>query len=141
VSSFTAQYADAGQVGLYVGTRADNLAAALDVVAAELDRLRAEPATDAELERAKENLKGRVVLSLESTGARMNRLGSSVLTGVPLLTVDDVVRRVDAVTIDDLRALVDELYAPQSFSAAAIGPDEAAFGAALAPLSGIAEAA
>ena len=49
-----------------------------------------------ELERSKENVKGRLVLSLESTSARMNRLGSSVLTGVPLLTVDELIERIDA---------------------------------------------
>ena len=81
VYSFTSAYQDTGQVGLYVGTRADNVAEAMAVVAAELERLREQPATAEELERAKENLKGRVVLALESTGARMNRLGSELLAG------------------------------------------------------------
>ena len=135
VYSFTGQYADTGQVGLYVGTRADNVAPALEVVARELARLRREPATADELARAKENLKGRVVLSLESTGSRMNRLGSSVLTGQPLLSVDEVVARIDAVTIDDVAQLAHELLAPGQLSAAGIGPDEDAFAAALAPLA------
>ncbi len=65
-----------------------------------------------ELRRAKENLKGRVLLALESTGARMNRLGSELLAGAPLLRLDEVVERIDAVTLDDLAALVDELWAP-----------------------------
>ena len=52
--------------------------------------------------RAKENVKGRVVLALESTAARMNRLGSSVLGGLPLLSVDEVEARIDAVTLDDV---------------------------------------
>jgi len=63
-----------------------------------------------ELERAKENLKGRVVLSLESTGARMNRLGSEVLAGAPLETLDAVVEKIDAVTLDDLCQLAAELW-------------------------------
>ena len=65
VYSFTSAYKDIGQVGLYVGTRADNVTEALSVVGTELGRLREEPATPDELNRAKENLKGRVALSLE----------------------------------------------------------------------------
>jgi predicted Zn-dependent peptidase len=134
VYSFTGQYADCGQVGLYVGTRGDNLRAAMAVVGEELERLRREPATPDELARAKEHLKGRVVLALESTGARMNRLGSSVLAGVPLLSVDEMVDAIDAVSHEDVAALADELFAPERLSAAGIGPDEDAFMAAIEPL-------
>ena len=135
VSSFTGQYADTGQVGLYLGTRPDNLAPALEVVARELERLRRDPASDDELARAKENLKGRVVLSLESTGARMNRLGSHILGDVPLLSVDEVIAGIDAVTREDLLALAGELFAPERLSAAGIGPDADTFNAAVAPLA------
>jgi predicted Zn-dependent peptidase len=131
VYSFTSAYHDSGQVGLYIGTRADNLKEALTVVGSELTRLRKNPATTDELSRAKENLKGRVVLALESTGARMNRLGSEVLAGAPLLSLDDVVGRIDAVTLDDLGALVEELWAPERLSAAGIGPDQGRFEEAL----------
>jgi len=128
-------------VGIYLGTRADNLAAGLEVVGTELDRLRAEPASAEELERSKENVKGRLVLSLESTTARMNRLGSSILTGVPLLGVDELIERVDAVTLEDLEALVDGLFQPTRWSAAGIGPEADAFRSALAPVSGALAAA
>ncbi len=134
VYSFSGQYADTGQLGLYVGTRGDSLAAALEVVAAELERARREPASAEELARAKEHLKGRVVLALESTGARMNRLGSHVLGGVPLLSVDEVIERIDAVTHADVAALAEQLLAPEHLSAAGIGPDERAFAAAVRPL-------
>jgi predicted Zn-dependent peptidase len=135
VYSFQSLYAGSGQIGLYLGTRPDNVARALRVVADELDRFRSDPATDDELERSKENVKGRVLLALESTTARMNRLGSSVLAGIPLLSVDEVEARIDAVTIEDLQALAGELLAPERLSAAGIGADESAFRAALEPLS------
>ena len=135
VYSFTAHYAGTGQIGLYLGTRGDNLREALRVVGAELERFAAEGATEEELERAKENVKGRIVLSLESTSARMNRLGSSVLAGLPLLTVDEVLIKIDEVTLADVRALAGELWAPAALSAAGIGPDEDAFRTALAPIS------
>jgi predicted Zn-dependent peptidase len=127
VYSFTSAYHDTGQVGLYLGTRPENLTEALAVVGSELVRLREEPVAVDELDRAKENLKGRVVLALESTGARMNRLGSEVLAAAPLLPLDEVVERIDAVTREDLAARVDQLWAPERLSAAGIGREESSF--------------
>ena len=127
VYSFSGQFSDTGQIGLYVGTRPDKINEAMDVVASELARLREEPATEDELARARENVKARVVLSQESTGARMNRLGGSLMFGLPLLEVDELMARFDQVTLDDLRELTSELWAPERLSAAGIGPDESTF--------------
>jgi predicted Zn-dependent peptidase len=133
VYSFTGAYHDTGQVGLYVGTRGEHLGEALDVVAAELEHLREEPATAEELARAKENLKGRVLLALESTGARMNRLGSEILLGAPLMPLDEIVERIDAVSLEDLESLARELWDAKRISVAGIGPEPARFEEALAP--------
>jgi predicted Zn-dependent peptidase len=141
VYSFAGQYVDTGQIGLYVGTRPDNLAEAMRVVADELGRLREEPATEEELARARENVKARVVLAQESTGSRMNRLGGSLLFDMPLLETDELMDRFDAVTLDDLRALTAELWAPERLSAAGIGPDEDAFRSAVSAVCPDAEAA
>jgi predicted Zn-dependent peptidase len=108
------------------------------IVEAELEHLRTQPATPEELSRAKENLKGRVLLALETTGSRMSRLGSEVLAESPLLGLDDLVEKIDAVTIEDLEALATELWEPSRLSVAGIGPDEQRFdealgGALLAP--------
>jgi predicted Zn-dependent peptidase len=135
VYSFMSAYQDTGQIGLYVGTRAENLDEAMATVGSELRRLTDESVTDAELHRAKENLKGRIVLSLESTGARMNRLGSEVLAGAPLLSLDEVTARIDGVTTEDLSLLARELWVPDKLSAAGIGPDEGRFEEALAALA------
>ena len=132
VYAFTSAYQDTGQVGIYLGTRPENLREALAVLGDELRKLQDEPATAEELERAKENLKGRVVLALESTGARMNRLGSELLAGAPLESIDEVVARIEAVTLEDLGALARELWPPEKLSAAGIGPDEERFEEALA---------
>jgi predicted Zn-dependent peptidase len=134
VYSFQSLYAGTGQVGMYVGTRPDNVGRAMAVVADELERFRLEPATPEELDRSKENVKGRLVLALESTTARMNRLGSSLLAELPLLSVDEMVERIDAVTIEDLEGLARELFVPERLSAAGIGADRAVFDAALEPL-------
>ena len=127
VYSFAASFTDSGEVGLYVGTRPENLGEAMEVVAAELDRLRAGGVTEEELSRARENVKARLVLGLESPPARMSRLGGSILYGLPLLELDELVERIDAVTREQIAALVEELWAPERLSAAGIGPDEEAF--------------
>src|SRR5436853_5215232 len=116
---------------VYVGTRPDNVPEALTVIGDELRHLRDDGVTDQELERAKENVKGRTVLSMESMLARMNRLGSSLLTGIPLLSLDEVLARTDAVSSEDIAALVEELYHPARLSAAAVGGDEDVFKRAL----------
>src|SRR3954468_11879667 len=139
VYSFAGNFTDTGQIGLYVGTRPDNLAEAMEVVGAELDRMRERPASEEELVRARENVKARVVLALESSSARMNRLGASTLYGLPLLEADEIMAKVDAVQLDDLRELVDELWAPERLSAAGIGPSKEAFCAAVSPVCPAAE--
>jgi predicted Zn-dependent peptidase len=136
VFSFSNLYAHTGEVGLYVGTRAENLKEALDVVSVELERCLQDPASEQELVRSRENLKGRMVLALESTGARMSRLGASILNELPILSLDEVIARIDAVEIDELRELAGELFAPTGLSAVGVGPDEQAFLAAIEPLSG-----
>jgi predicted Zn-dependent peptidase len=80
-------------------------------------------------------VKGRTVLSMESTLARMNRLGSSVLMGVPILTLDELLGEIDAVTAEDVAELARELYAPEHMSAAGVGADEDTFRAALSGVS------
>jgi predicted Zn-dependent peptidase len=131
VYSYASQYQDSGQVALYVGTRPDRVREAMDVIGDELRKLQDDSITDEELVRAKENVKGRTVLSMESTLARMNRLGSSVLMGVPLLTLDEIVAAIDAVTLEDVGALARELFDPTRMSAAGVGGDEQSFMAAL----------
>jgi predicted Zn-dependent peptidase len=138
VFCFSNLHARTGEVGLYVGTRPENLGEAVATIARELDRFVAAPATREELTRSKENLKGRMVLSLESTTARMNRLGSSMLAELPILSVDEIVERIDAVELPDLRELAGELFARERLSVAGVGTNESVFHESLAPLQGAA---
>jgi predicted Zn-dependent peptidase len=131
VYSFGSQYSDAGQVGVYIGTREENLGACLEIAAEQLADVAAGNVRSDELERAKENLKGRLLLSLESTSNRMSRLGKSLVTGGELLSTEQVVERVEAVSADGIAALAAELLAPERLSAAAIGPSEDRFHAAV----------
>jgi predicted Zn-dependent peptidase len=136
VYSYTSQYVDSGQVGIYVGTRPDRTAEALDVIATELRRIVEEPVPADELERAKENVKGRTALSFESTLTRMNRLGAAVLADVPVMSLDEIVGAIEAVSADDVAALASELLQPSRLSAAGVGGDEELFLRALEPVSG-----
>jgi predicted Zn-dependent peptidase len=136
VFCFSNLYANTGEVGVYLGTRPENLEEALGVLARELERYVEDPASPEELDRSRENLKGRVVLALESTGARMSRLGNSIMNEQPILSVDEIIERIDAVGIDDLRGLAGELIAPARLSVAGVGPGEQAFRTAIEPLDG-----
>ncbi len=135
VGSYNEQYSDSGLVATYVGTREDNVEEACAVIGGELARLRAEPVSSDELARGKENVKGRLVLSSESTAARMARISRATLFDLPIDSLDEMLARVDAVGVDDLSELVDELYGAERLSAACIGRDEEHFRAALEPVS------
>jgi predicted Zn-dependent peptidase len=135
VGSYTEQYIDRGMVAMYVGTRADNVAEACEIIGRELAQLGADGVSAEELDRAKEHVKGRMVLGLESSGARMARVARSILFDVPLLTLDEMLARVDAVTSDDLARLTADLYEPGRLSAACIGPEEERFRAAVESVS------
>ncbi|MET0306416.1 MAG: pitrilysin family protein [Solirubrobacterales bacterium] len=131
VGSYNEQYTDSGMVATYVGTREDNVEEACAVIGAELERLRSEPVSAAELSRAKENVKGRLVLSSESTAARMSRISRATLFGLPIESLDAMLAKVDAVEVDELSALAAELYSAERLSAACIGRDEDCFRKAL----------
>jgi predicted Zn-dependent peptidase len=135
VYSYASHFADSGQVAVYVGTRPDNVGKALDVIGSELSRLADEGVTEAELERARDNVKGRTVLSMESTLARMNRLGSSTLMDVPLLSLDELLAALDAVTLEDVNELGRELWRPERLSAAGVGGEASAFRSAVEAIS------
>jgi len=135
VYSYASHYVDSGQVGVYVGTRADNVGEAVKVIADELRKVVSEPVSEEELGRAKENVKGRMVLSFESTLTHMNRLGGSVLMDVPLLSLDEMLAEIDAVTLDDVGALARDLFSLERLSAAGVGAEEDVFRRALEPVS------
>jgi predicted Zn-dependent peptidase len=135
VGSYSEQYTDSGLVATYVGTREDNVEEACSIIGTELTRLRSEPVTAEELVRAKENVKGRLVLSSESTAARMSRISRATLFGLPIDSLDEMLAKIDAVTVEGLAELAAELYGPERLSAACVGRDESRFREAVGPVS------
>jgi predicted Zn-dependent peptidase len=124
VYTFSSQYADTGQIGVYVGTREENLAACLEIVAEQLEVMASGEIGEEEVTRAKENLKGRIMLSMELTSNRMSRLGKSLVTDSELLSLDRILAEIEAVEIPALAELAGLLLARDRISAAAIGPRE-----------------
>jgi predicted Zn-dependent peptidase len=141
VYSYGSQFEETGQVAVYIGTRGENLRECLDVTAAELRDVGAGNLRDGELERAKENLRVRLLLSLESTANHMTRLGRALVTDVELVSVEETLSRIASVTADDVAALARELLAPEALSVTAIGPAERRFRAAAARFNPAARAA
>jgi len=142
VYSFASQYTDTGQLGIYLGTREDNLAACLEITAEQIADIAAGNVRPAELKRAKENLKGRIMLSMESTSNRMSRLGKSLITDTELLSLERIIAEIEAVEADALAELADVLLTPEKLSAAGIGPREDRFLAAVERVNpGLAKAA
>ena len=127
VGSYSEQYTDSGLAATYVGTREENVEEACSIIGSELERLRSEPVSEEELARAKEHVKGRLVLSSESTAARMSRIARATLFDLPVLTLDEMIEKVDEVTVADLTELAQEIYAGERLSAAAVGRDEKLF--------------
>jgi len=131
VYSFSSMYAETGLSGVYFGCRPERLEAVMETVGRELVRLSTELVPEDELRRAKEHLKGRVILGLESTSSRMTRLGKGILTNTEILSLDELAERIDAVTSEDVLRLANEVYRPGGLSVVGIGADEECFTSAV----------
>jgi predicted Zn-dependent peptidase len=131
VYSFASQYTDTGLIGVYVGTREENLAQCVEICVEQVADIAAGNLKAGELERAKESLKGRIMLSMESTSNRMSRLGKSLITDTELMTFDRIFSEIDAVQPDELADLAGVLLAPEALSASGVGPDEDRFRSAV----------
>ena len=122
VFSFASQHVDAGLVGVSVGCLPNKLQQVLDVVRAELAKIARDGIDAEELARGKGQLKGGLVLGLEDSASRMTRLGKSELVDDELLSIDEVLARVEAVTLEDVRLLAAELFSRPEILAI-VGPE------------------
>ncbi|HEY6473584.1 MAG TPA: pitrilysin family protein [Acidimicrobiales bacterium] len=121
VWSERAAYEDTGSLAVVVGTAPEHVDEVLRIVEGELDLLASDGVTERELAVAKGNLRAEMLLSGEDSGARMSRLGASLLLHGEVLTVDEVLARIDAVDLDQVRDAATRLaQAPRTMSA--VGP-------------------
>jgi predicted Zn-dependent peptidase len=124
VYSYHQGYSDAGAIKTYVGSTTGNIEEAVKVIAEQLRRIQEEAISEEELYRTKQQLKSSTLLALESTTARMNRVGRSVITGTELLTPDEISARIEAVSADDIRRLARKHLNLEGMYICAIGPKE-----------------
>jgi predicted Zn-dependent peptidase len=122
VYSFQAAYRGAGLFGVYAGTSPGNVQSCVDLIVAEFDRIKAEPVGRDEFRLAQEHIKGNLTLSLESTSSRMIRLGRNELALGRYVSTEEVERRIDAVTPEEVAELARELLTDDNFGLAIVGP-------------------
>jgi predicted Zn-dependent peptidase len=123
VFSFQSFYRAAGLLGVYVGTRPEWASKSESVLLEEMSKLATGGLTAEELADAKGLVKGQLVLSLESTGARLHRLAGTALFDEPHRTVEEVMALVEAVTLDDVADLASEFWAPERQHVLRLGPE------------------
>jgi predicted Zn-dependent peptidase len=121
IYSETNPFRDTGCLAIYAGTSAEKTPQVLELTMAELCRLKSELVTDAELKRAKDQLKSNVVLGLESSSSRMSNLARQEMYFGRFFSVDEIVAQVDAVTPDAIQALARELFHPESIALTVLG--------------------
>jgi len=129
VYSYHSMFAETGAFVVYAGTTPSKAGEVMKLINKELEDVAEKGITDQEVERAKEHMKGSIVLSLEDTAGRMSRLGKSELAHGEILTVDQVLERIDSVTAEECRSVASAVLAgPRAL--AVVGPfdeDEVSF--------------
>ena len=116
-------YQGSGQVGVYVGTQPESADAAVEAIRREYDRLATEGLPAAELAGAKQQLKGQIMLSLESPAARMGRLAGFTLHGDRYRPLDEMLAEIDAVSPDDVAAVAADFLPAERQTVVRLGPD------------------
>jgi predicted Zn-dependent peptidase len=117
-------YQSSGQLGVYVGTQPATADRAVDAIQAEYARLAREGLPMAELSNGKQQLKGQVILSLESPAARMGRLAGFTLHDDRYRPLDEMLSEIDSVTPDDIVAVASEFFAPERQTVVRLGPEK-----------------
>jgi predicted Zn-dependent peptidase len=132
VYSYASHHAETGMFGVYAGCQPAKAAEVLDICRVQLDLVARGGITAEELSRGKGQLAGALVLGLEDTGSRMSRLGKAELVYGELLTVDELLARIDAVTLEQVHDVAETVLSAEQ-TLAVIGPfDDGAFEDAVA---------
>jgi predicted Zn-dependent peptidase len=122
IFAYKAFHQASGQLGVYVGTQSSAAEQAVDAIRAEYDLLAREGLPAPELAHGKQQLKGQIMLSLESPVARMGRLAGFTLYGDPYRPLDEMLAAVDAVSADDIAAVAAEFFPAARQTMVVLGP-------------------
>jgi predicted Zn-dependent peptidase len=115
-------YSDAGMLSVYAGTAKETVGQVLDLTIAEFRAMKESPLTEEELLRAKNHLKGSLMLSLESTSSRMSNLARQELYFHRFASLDEILSSIDKVTRDDVQSLARQFFQPDQIAATVLGP-------------------
>jgi len=114
-------YRDTGCLCVYAGTSRESAGKVVQSVVRELFRLKSETVSAEELRRSKDQLKGSLMLSLESSTSRMSNLARQEMYFDHFFTLDELIERIEAVSADDLRAMAEEFFKTESIAVTVLG--------------------
>jgi predicted Zn-dependent peptidase len=114
-------YSDAGMMTVYAGTARETVGQVIDLIVKEFRDLKESPVSEEELLRAKNHLKGSLMLSLESTSARMSNLARQELYFGRFYSLDEILQSISAVTHDDVQSLAQEFFRPEQIAVTVLG--------------------
>jgi predicted Zn-dependent peptidase len=121
IYSYQASYRDSGLMAVYAGTSPETHGQVVDLIRVELSRLREDPVDLEEFSRAKAQLKGNLLLGLESTSSRMTRLAKTEIYFQHYFDLDDIIRGIDGVAPDAFAELNRALLVPDRYSLTTVG--------------------
>jgi predicted Zn-dependent peptidase len=115
-------YSDAGMLSVYAGTGKETIGKVLDLTIAEFRAMKESPVSEEELLRAKNHLKGSLMLSLESTSSRMSNLARQELYFHRFSSLDEILASIEAVTREEVQTLAREFFKPEQIAVTVLGP-------------------
>ncbi|MCF6284106.1 MAG: insulinase family protein, partial [Candidatus Hydrogenedentes bacterium] len=122
IYAYNAFYLSTGMLGVYAGVAPEQLGKTLDLTFEELRKLRDDGVPEDELELNREQIKGGMLMALESTSTRMARMAKSVLYHGEIIPIATIIERVDAVTRADVQACAQEIFVPEKCALLVLGP-------------------
>jgi predicted Zn-dependent peptidase len=122
VYSFLSSFIDSGMIGVYVGTGENTLASVLKIIRREMKKLAEDSLKSGELRSAKEQLKGNLLLSLESTDSRMGRLAKSEIYFHRFVSPEEIIEGIERVSAEEVADLARQLFQTTSLSLSVLGP-------------------
>ena len=122
IYSFLSGYSDGGTITIYAGTRAREVGRVLDLIRREIRRMAAKGIERAELRRTKDQMKGSLMLSLESSHSRMNKLAKDELIAGTHTSLEDMLVEIDSITEQQIFRVAQDLFAQKTMAITGLGP-------------------
>lgn len=122
IYSYLSLYHDTGQFNIYAATGVSSANEVIRLIIKELNSIREEGIAADEIRKTKNQLKGNLMLSMESTGTRMNKLAKDEIYFGRFFSLEDVISEIERVSKDQIRILAEEIFDPKSFIVTILGP-------------------